>query len=74
MIKAKTVPNLQSKSRIARAGTCADVEFWDRFASPIGFSVGDGIYKYSTGWGAFCTVLCITLVTLYCIEKLGVQE
>ena len=72
MIKAKV--SKKKKQRINRASTCTDVEFWDRFSTPIGFSVGDGIYEYNSFWGACFSAVILILTTLYCFEKIFIQE
>ena len=61
-------------NRVRAQKTCCSMEMIDTFSQPIGFGVGDGIYNYSTGWGACFTMTCIFMCLLYGIEKAFVQQ
>ena len=73
MIKAKTrKKNLDLESYEPRSDLCSSNSF-DMFARPMNLSIGDQLYKYSSGWGVCLSLLCSVLIGLYVVEKLFVQ-
>lgn len=46
----------------------------DRFGGLMGFSVGDSMYRFSSGWGACFSILCLVGTILYAVEKIFVQS
>ena len=47
---------------------------WDYHGRGINFSIGEGTYIYSTGWGFFCTIMALLICLCYGVEKVFVQD